>query len=161
MKTEHTTENDEAVAAFKDDPFEIVRCLAGVATQRAKMTPEERAAEPDPLDDWSPMVLAARRICLLNGYSDDGSERPGFMERQARAKLAAQGNLKVSTETLRRGDVITGSVTRIEYNGTGYDLTAYDDKGREMFAEMQRRCNEYEALVAELAEARVALSTHK
>lgn len=83
MKPEHNTEAQEALAAFNDDPLEVVRCLAGVAAQRAKMTLEQRAAEPDPLDDWSPMVLAARRICLINGYNDDGSERPGFMERQA------------------------------------------------------------------------------
>lgn len=86
---EQNTTNPADVEAFRDDPLEVVRCLAGVAAQRAKMDPVMLRGEPDPLGEWSPIVRASKRICVLNGYAEDGNELPGFMERAARLSLAS------------------------------------------------------------------------
>lgn len=106
MNDQHTTEDEAAVASFHDDPLEVVRVIAGLAAQYAAMTDDERRGQPSPVRPDSPMALAAKRICLLNGYADDGNELPGFMERAALRELEANPTkeMRALDEAMRPSD---------------------------------------------------------
>jgi hypothetical protein len=58
---------------YKFPLMEIARAVAQLAGQRDGMTLEQLHAAPCPLENGSPLVLAARGACLERGYLADGS----------------------------------------------------------------------------------------
>jgi len=48
--------------------------------------------------------------------------------------------MKITTEELRRGDIVTGVVTHFEQDGVAAEITAYDEAGAKLVAEIARRC---------------------
>lgn len=66
--------------------------------------------------------------------------------------------MHTTTETLRQGDTITGSVTTIEYNGLTIETRSFGMAGAELMAEVARRVDQHEQLIKALQDiARVDL----
>jgi hypothetical protein len=91
MNQQNTTPAE--IEVFSDNPMDIVRVIAGLAAQYAAMPEEVRRGQPSPVRPDSPIVLAAKRLCTIHGYAQDGNELPGFMERAARATLEGGKNV--------------------------------------------------------------------
>lgn len=62
--------------------------------------------------------------------------------------------MKATTEELRQGDKVTGTVTTIVRKGCKIELRSFNNEGEAMIVEIARRINAHDQLVAALKDAR-------